>query len=161
MAELPTAVTPSTTPEVANALAAIEASKLLAEPAVAECLDAVADLIRITGAPDCTFDLVQRFLAGETLRQYAALQCIQLHESRATDEEQYPRVFVIWTATGEAMAIIPGGQHPSTSLLQLREEVARRAEEKQLAASFQASAAAGHVESVNAWHARTSDEVTR
>lgn len=161
MAELPTAVTPSTTPEVANALAAIEASKLLAEPAVAECLDAVGDLIRITGAPDRTFDLVQRFLAGETLRQYAALQCIQLHESRAMDEEQPPRVFVIWPVEGNPMAIIPGSQHPSVSLLQLREEVARRAEEKQLAASFQASVTAGHVESVNAWHARTSDEVTR
>jgi hypothetical protein len=161
MAELPTAATPSTTPDVARALAAIEASKLLAEPDVAECLDAIGDLIRITGAPAATFEFVQRFLAGESLRQYAALQKIRLHISRATDEEQPPRVFVIWTAEGDAMAILPGGQHPSASLLQLREEVERRAEDRRIAAGFQASVTAGHVESVDAWHARTSDEVTR
>ncbi|MEV8031416.1 hypothetical protein [Streptomyces sp. NPDC086182] len=153
MAELPTAATPSTTPEVAHALAAIEASKLLAEQDVAECLDAIGDLIRITGAPESIFDWVRHFLAGETLRQYAALQKIRLHISLATDEEQPPRVFVIWTAEGDAMAILPGGQHPSASLLQLREEVERRAEDRRIAA--------GHVESVDAWHARTSDEVTR
>lgn len=156
MAELPTADKPSTTPEVARALAAIEASKLLAEKDVAECLDAIGDLIRITGAPAAIFDWVQHLLTGEALRQYATLQCIRLHTSRATDEEEPPQVFVIWTAEGDAMAIIPGGQHPSASLLQLREEVARHEEEKTLAADFQASVAAGHVETVDAWDARTS-----
>ncbi|MEW2161413.1 hypothetical protein AB0912_00150 [Streptomyces sp. NPDC007084] len=156
MAELPTAVTPSTTPEAARALAAIEASKLLAEPDVAECLDAIGELIRITGAPESIFDWVQHLLAGETLRQYAALQHIRLHVSRAGAEDQPSKTFVIWAANGDAMAIVPEGQHPAVSLLQMREDVARRAEEKQLAASFQASATAGHVETVDAWHARTS-----
>lgn len=156
MAELPTAATPSTTPEVSRALAAIEASKLLAEQDVAECLDAIGDLIRITGAPAATLEFVQRFLGGETLRQYAALQNIRLHISRARAEDQPPRTFVIWTTDGDAMGIIPEGQHPSVSLLQMREEVARRAEEKQLAADFQTSVTAGHVETVDAWHARTS-----
>ncbi|MDQ1037234.1 hypothetical protein QFZ75_003650 [Streptomyces sp. V3I8] len=156
MAELPTAAAPSTKPEVARALAAIEASTLLAEADVAECLTAIGDLIRITGAPETIFDWVLHVLGRESLRQFAAQHHITLHESRATDEEQLPRAAVIWTAGGDGMAIIPQGQRPTTALLQLREEVALRAEELQRAADFQASLRDGHVETVGAWHARTS-----
>ncbi|MFD6432852.1 hypothetical protein [Streptomyces venezuelae] len=156
MAELPTAATPPTTPEVARALAAIEASKLLAEPDVAECLDAIGDLIRITGTPEAIYDWVTHFLGRETLRQFAAQHRITLHESRATEEEQLPAAAVIWTASGDGMAIFPQGQRPAATLLQLREEVARREEEMTRAADFQASVAAGHVEDIDAWHARTS-----
>jgi hypothetical protein len=156
MAELPTAATPSITPEVARALAAIEASKLLAEPDVAECLDAIGELIRITGAPDTIYAWVSAFLARESLRQVAAQHHITLHESRATAEEQLPKAAVIWTAEGAGMAIVPQGQHPTTTLLQLREEIARRAEELRLARDFQESMAAGHTETLDAWDARVS-----
>lgn len=156
MAELPTAAAPSTTPAVAQALASIEASKLTAGVEVSECLDAIGDLIRITGAPSVIFEWVVHFLGAESLRQFAAQHHITLHESRATDEEQLPRAIVIWTASGDGMAIVPQGQRPATALLQLREEVAHRDEELKRAADFQASVAAGHVEGVAAWHARTS-----
>jgi hypothetical protein len=156
MAELPTAATPSTTPEVARALSAIEASKLLAEQDVAECLDAIGDLIRITGAPDTIYKWVLLFLGRESLRQVAAQHHITLHESRAADEEQLSRAAVIWTADGTGMAIVPKGQHPTTTLLQLRAEIAQRREELRLARDFQASIKAGHTETVDAWHARTS-----
>lgn len=156
MAELPTVAAPSTTPETARALAAIEASKLLSEADVAECLTAIGDLIRITGAPETIYDWVLHVLGAEALRQFAAQQHIVLHASRAADEEQLPRAAVIWTAGGTGMAIVPQELHPRTALLHLREEVARRDEELQMAASFQASVAAGHVEDIDAWHARTS-----
>lgn len=156
MAELPTAATPSTTPAVTQALANIEASKLAAGADVIACLDAIGDLIRITGAPSVIFDWVVHFLGGESLRQFAAQHRITLHESRATDEEQLPRAIVIWTADGNGMAIVPQGQRPATALLQLREEIAEREEMLKRAADFQATVAAGHVEDVATWHARTS-----
>lgn len=156
MAELPTAVTPTTTPAIAQALASIEAAKLTAGTSVAECLDAVGDLIRITRNPSVVFDWVVRLLEGETLKHFAAQNRITLHESRATDEEQLPRATVIWTADGTGMAIIPQGQHPATVLLQLHEEVAQRQEDMRRAADFQATVAAGHVEDLATWHARTS-----
>lgn len=157
MAELPTAAVPSTTPEVARALAAIEASKLLAEPGLIECLDAIGDLIRITGAPESIYEWVVHFLGRETLRQFAAHHHIALHESRAADEEQLPRSVIIWTADGTGLAIVPQGQHPGTALLQLREEIAQREQELRLTADFEATVAAGHTEDVDAWHARTSE----
>lgn len=156
MTELPTAATTTTTPEVARALAGIDAAKLLADQDVTECLDAIGDLIRITGAPDTIFTWVRRLFGRENLRQYAAQQHLKLHESRATDEEQLGRAVIIWTAGGEGLAIVPAGQDPSTSLLQLREEVAQHAEETQRAADFQASVAGGLVEDADTWHARTS-----
>ncbi|WP_020141167.1 hypothetical protein [Streptomyces sp. 351MFTsu5.1] len=154
MAELPTATAPSTTPDVTRALRQIEAAKLGVTEDVAECLDAIGDLIRITGAPASILAWAHHTLSRETLRQYAAQQHIKLHESRATDEEQLARVVVIWAADSDGLAILPGGQNPATSLLQLREEVAQRQEDQQRAADFQASVAAGHVEDVDSWHAR-------
>ncbi|MGW0865774.1 hypothetical protein [Streptomyces sp. NPDC002611] len=156
MAELPTVATTTTTPDVARALAGIEAAKLLADKDVAECLDAVGDLIRITGAPDTVFEWLRHLFGRENLRQYAAQQHLTLHESRARDEEQLDRTVIVWAVDGRGLAIVPAGQDPATSLLQLREEIAQRAEEEQRASAFQASVAAGHVEDVDAWHARTS-----
>lgn len=156
MAELPTAETSATTPEVARALAGIDAAKLLADQDVTECLDAIGDLIRITGAPDVVFTWVRRLFGRENLRQYAAQQHIKLHESRASDEEQLPRAVIIWAADGEGLAILPPKQDPAVSLLQLREEIARRQEDTQRAADFQASVDSGYVEGVETWHDRTS-----
>jgi hypothetical protein len=155
MAELPTVATATTTPEAARALAGIEAAKLLADKDVTECLDAIGELIRITGAPDTIFTWVRLLFGRENLRQYAAQQRIKLHESRAGEEDQLDRTIIIWTVGGEGLAIVPAGQDPATSLLQLREEIAQRAEEQQRAVDFQASAAAGHIEDVDTWHART------
>ncbi|MFF8879630.1 hypothetical protein [Streptomyces flaveolus] len=153
MSELPTAATPPTTPQAA--LASIEAAKLIAGQDVVDCLDAIGDLIRITGQPDAVFDWVQYTLGREELRVLAAQHRLTLHESRAADEEQLPRAAVIWTADGTGMAIVPAGQRPADTVLQLREEIAQRQAEVQLAADFQASRAAGHVEDVDAWHTRT------
>ena len=155
MTEPPTAAVPTTTPEVTRALAGIDAAKLLADKDVAECLDAIGDLIRITGAPASIFTWVRHLFGRENLRQYAAQQHLKLHESRAADEEQLGRAVIIWTADGEGLAIVPEGQDPSTSLLQLREEIAQRDAEVQQALDFQASVADGLTEDVDAWHART------
>ncbi|MFJ2162397.1 hypothetical protein [Streptomyces sp. NPDC087856] len=161
MAELPTATTPSSTPDVTRALRQIEAAKLGADPDVAECLDSIGDLIRITGAPASIFAWVRHTFALENLRQYATRQHISLHESRAADEDQAPRTFVIWTAGSGGLAIIPAGQDPATSLLQLRKEVAQRAEETQQASDFQASVTDGHMEDLDSWDARISSQAGR
>ncbi|MFE4051205.1 hypothetical protein [Streptomyces sp. YIM B13518] len=139
MSELPTASTPPTTPQVA--LASIEAAKLTAGQDVRGCLDAIGDLIRITGEPQQVFDWVLYTLGREELQVLAAQHRITLHESRAQDEDQLPRAVVIWTADGKGMAIIPAGQRPADTVLQLREEIAQRQEEAQRSAAFQASAA--------------------
>ncbi|MEW2424870.1 hypothetical protein AB0911_30520 [Streptomyces nigra] len=154
MPELPTVAATTATPEVARALAGIEAAKLLADQDVTECLEAIADLIRITGAPETIYTWVRHLFGRENLRQYAAQQHLKLHQSRAADDEQ-SRAVIIWTADGDDLAIVPAGQDPTTSLLQLREEVARHAEETQRASDFQASLAAGLVEDVDVWCART------
>lgn len=144
------------TPETAAVLARIAADRLTASPDVAECLDAISDLITISGNPDAVFAWVLDTLGREHLAQYAAQHRIKLHQSRAVDEELLARTVIIWAADGEGMAIIPPGQQPATSLVQLRKELAEREEDEQRARDFQASVAAGHVESVHAWHARTS-----
>jgi hypothetical protein len=153
MSELPTAPKAPTTPQVA--LASIEAAKLTAGQDVIDCLDAIGDLIRITGQPDAVFNWVLHTLGREELRVLAAQHRITLHESRATEEEQLPRAIVIWTVDGTGLAIIPVGQRPATTVLQLREEIAQRHEEAQRAVDFQASIAAGHVEDVETWSSRT------
>lgn len=154
MSELPTAAEPSTTPDVASALRAIEAAKL-ADPEIAECLDAIGDLITITGKPDTVFAWVTKTLAREHLRAWAARRGIALHETQAAEEEQPHRAFIIWTVGGEGFAIIPAGQNPTTTLLQLQEEVAERDEAVQRALDFQASVASGLVEGLDEWSART------
>lgn len=158
MTELPTATEPSTehNPKVARALARIEATKLTVDPACAEFLEAVADLIRTSGDPDEVFAWVRDALGRKHLEKFAARNRIKLHESRAVDEEHLARTVVIWTAEGEGLCITPPGQPPATTLVQLREEIAQRDEDVQRALDFQASVAEGHVEDVEAWHARAS-----
>ncbi|MFE1926499.1 hypothetical protein ACFW91_28560 [Streptomyces asoensis] len=155
MPELPTASEPSAKTEVTRALADIEGAKLFAGEDVGECLDAIGELIRITATPDVVFAWVVEALGRENLKAFAAQHRITLHWSRATDEEQLPRTAVVWTADGTGMAIAPARQRPATTLLQLREEIAQREQDQQRARDFQASVAAGHVEDLDAWHART------
>jgi hypothetical protein len=144
------------TPGVATALARLAADRLTVSPDMAECLDAISDLIRITGKPDAVYAWVLDTLGREHLAQFAARHRITVHQSRAVGEDLLARTVVIWAADGKGMAIIPPGQPPATALLQLREEVAQREEDERRAADFQASVAAGHVESIDAWHARAS-----
>jgi len=148
--------TASHTPAVRRALADIEAAKLVVDHAVGECLDAIGDLIRVSGDPDAVFAWVLDTLGREHLKQFAARHRITVHQSRAVDEEHLDKTVVIRTAGGGAMAIVPPGQPPSTTLLQLREEISERESDAQRASDFQASVAAGHVEDMDAWHARTS-----
>ncbi|WP_327724342.1 hypothetical protein [Streptomyces europaeiscabiei] len=143
-------------PAVRRALAEIEAAKLVVDHAVGECLDAIGDLIRVSGEPDAVYAWVLDTLGREHLAQFAARRRITVHQSRAVDEEHLDKTAVIWTADGGAMAIVPPGQPPATTLLQLREEIAEREADEQRALDFQASVAAGHIEGVEAWHARTS-----
>ncbi|MFG3323755.1 hypothetical protein ACGF3J_37490 [Streptomyces sp. NPDC048171] len=153
MSEPPTAVTPTTTPDAA--LAGIETAKLSADQGLVECLDAIGDLIRITGEPDAVFRWLRYTFGREELRVLASRHRLTLHESRAEDEERLARAVIIWTADGSGMALYPAGQRPATTLLQLREEIAQRQADERKALDFQASVAAGHVEDVDAWHVRT------
>lgn len=146
--------------EAARALASIEAAKLVVDQDVAECLDAVGDLIRITGAPDAIFSWIRVIFGRENLLRFAAQQGLALHESRAADEEELDRAVIIWGADEQGFAIVPAKQDAATSILQLREEIARREEEQRLSLSFQASVAAGHIEDVDAWHARVTQAAT-
>lgn len=155
MTELPTDAAPSTTPDVARMLADIEAAKLLVSEDVAECLGAVGDLVRITGTPK-TLDWVVNLLGREELRVFVVQHGLTVHESRAVDEDLLNQTTVLWTADGNGLALVPTGQAPAATLLRLREEVALRAEDAQRALDFQASVAAGHVEDLDTWHARTS-----
>lgn len=160
MTELPTAAEPPTTPEVALALRNIEAATL-ADPEIAECLGAIGDLIRITGKPDAVFDWVANTLGREHLRAFGERNGITLHVSRACAEEQPPRTFVIWSFDGRGLAVIPGGQSPADTILQLREELAERDEDLQRITDFQASVTAGHVEGVDEWFDRTNNKAGR
>ncbi|MGJ5898584.1 hypothetical protein ACSCBZ_42600 [Streptomyces niveiscabiei] len=155
MSELPTAAEPSAAPETARALASIEAAKLVVDQDIAECLDAVGDLIRITSCPSGVFAWVVDLLSREQLSAVSTHHRITVHESRADAKDQLDRTVVIWTADGSGLAIVPAGQRPADTLLNLREEIALRDQEAQQARDFQESVAAGHVEDLDAWHART------
>jgi hypothetical protein len=155
MSELPTASTPAikTTTETSRALADIEAAKLLTGPDVAECLDAIGDLIRITGQPSAVLAWAVDFLSREELRVFAQQHGLTLHES-CTPQEELPRAAVIWTASGTGRALIPAGQCPATTLLHLRAEIAQREEDDRRARDFQESVAIGYVETLADWDAR-------
>lgn len=144
------------TPEVATALARLSADRLTVSPDLAECLDAISDLIKISGKPDAVYAWVLDTLGREHLYRYAERQRITLHEMCDSVDAPLARTVVVWTADGSGFAVVPHGQDPRLTLLRLREQVAERDEETRLAADFQASVAAGHVESFDAWHARTS-----
>jgi hypothetical protein len=157
MAELPTVATPTTTPEVARALADIEAVKDGAEPAVVECLTAIADLVQQTGDPVSVFDSVLDAFAREEIRVLAAAHSVRLYAT-TTDpvtSAYSADTFVVWQADGTGIAAIPRGQKPTEALAQLRGFIHDRQEQTRLAADFQASVAAGHVEDVETWYART------
>jgi hypothetical protein len=139
MSELPTPPNPPTTPHVTRALARIESAK-------AE-VDA-----------DAVFAWVLDTLGHEHLYRYAERQRITLHEMCDSTEAPLARTIVIWAADGSGFALVPHGQDPRATLRRLREQVAERDEETRLTADFQASVAAGHVEDIDAWHARTSPE---
>ncbi|MET8982103.1 hypothetical protein ABZX85_41625 [Streptomyces sp. NPDC004539] len=157
MSELPTAAEPSIKPETARALASIESAKLTADQDVAECLDAIGDLVRITGAPEGVFAWVRDFLGREQLSAFATRHRIKLLVSGADTKHQPARTIVIWDADGTGLAIVPAGQRPTDTVLHLREEIAHRDEEVQRARDFQESVASGHVEDIDAWHARTAE----
>lgn len=61
--------------------------------------------------------------------------------------------FLMWR---ERLVIVPHGQDATETLTQLRAALEAQAQEIQLARDFEASVAAGHVEDVEAWYARTS-----
>lgn len=157
MAELPTVAAPTTTPEVARALADIEAVKDGAEQAVVECLAAIADLIQQTGDPAGVFDSVLDAFAREEIRVLAAAHRVRLYTTTTEPitSGYCADTFVVWQADGTGIAAIPRGQKPTVALAQLRGYIYDRQEQERLAADFQASVAAGHVEDVETWHART------
>ncbi|MFC8002948.1 hypothetical protein ACFUCH_03770 [Streptomyces olivaceus] len=100
-----------------------------------------------TGSPSTT--------GAEDIAAFAAQHSITVHVTRVADDDQPATTLVIWRHDGTALAVVPEQQSPSDTLAQLRTEVAERQEEQRLSASFQASVAAGHVEDVDAWFART------
>jgi len=155
MPELPTTRTPSPSATVMRALTDIETAKQDAEPAVAEFLDLVAELIVQHGDPDAVFGRVIDALAREEIRALSSAHGLTLHTTRAVD--QPTELHVIWTATG-GLAIVPRALSPRVVLKQLRAAIAELEEEEQLAASFQASVASGYVEAVEDWAARVADK---
>jgi hypothetical protein len=142
---------PSQTPAVRRALADIEAAKEGADEAVAECLDSVADLIRINGDPDSVFDSVLNQLAREQLRVLAAAEGLRLYSSTeaSVDSGHATEVVAFWPT----FAIIPFGQKPVESLDQLRARIAERDTERRMSVDFQAKVASGYVGDVGEWFA--------
>ncbi|MCZ0207937.1 hypothetical protein OZK63_21225 [Streptomyces sp. UMAF16] len=135
---------PQPSPSVARTLVQIEAAKLVVGQDLAGVLDALGDLIRISGAPSSSITWASEILAREQLRSFAAQHHITVHVSR--DDELF-RTVVIWTADGGGMAIVPAGQRPARTLLHLREEIAQRDADAARGVAFQAT--------VDACHART------
>ncbi|MFI7014120.1 hypothetical protein [Streptomyces sp. NPDC050164] len=150
-------------PAVVRALADIEAAKRDVDADVAACLDAVADLIRQTGDPDAVFDRVLDNFAREELRVLTAAHGLRLAESsaEAVESGDLTETLVFWEFNGSALAVVPRGQRPADTLRQLRAAIDERADEQQLADSFQASVAAGDVEDLDSWHARVTTEAAR
>ncbi|MET9734321.1 hypothetical protein ABZZ79_27885 [Streptomyces sp. NPDC006458] len=148
---------PTIPTKVAQALAAIEAAKQDSEPCVATCLDTIADLIKRSGDPDAVFDRLMVGFAREELRALASAHGIRLAEStvEAVASGHLTETLVIWEWNERALAVIPRGQRPADTLAQLRAAIAERDEEARLSSAFQASVAAGYVEDVETWHART------
>lgn len=151
------------TPDVSRALADIEAVKHGAEPAVVECLAAIADLIEETGDPAGVFDSVLDAFAREELRVLAAAHRVRLHMTSARPVSLGYRndTFLVWQADGTGIAAVPREQRPRDALAQLRGFVQAREEEQRLADAFQASVTAGYVEGLDAWHVRTSTQAVR
>ncbi|MGW5126710.1 hypothetical protein ACWEQ7_22170 [Streptomyces sp. NPDC004069] len=129
--------------EVARVLTALEGAKKDVDQEVAELLEAVASLVKRTGATAP----VLAFAAGilrEALRMVALQHGIRLCEStqEAVASGILTETLVIWGVGGTAIAVVPRGQNPAETLNQLRAAIAEREDEQQTAAAFQASAAA-------------------
>lgn len=124
----------------AGVLADIEAARLLSGPDLGGCLEALADLVRITGHPAAALAWAMDWLGRENLRQLARHHRITLHETRADPDDQPSSVTVIWTTGGTGLAIIPAGQMVTTTLLQLRERIAERDEAAMEGRRFQSAA---------------------
>jgi hypothetical protein len=152
--QLPTPPMSPPSAAVMRALTDIEAAKQNAEPAVAEFLDLVGQLVVQHGNPDAVLSRVIDALAHEEIRALGSTYCLTLHTTRAV--EQPTTLHVVWTATG-GLAIVPRSLGPRAVLEQLRAAVAEREEEARLSRDFQASAAAGYVESVEDWATRTNE----
>ncbi|WP_431997756.1 hypothetical protein [Streptomyces fungicidicus] len=155
MKQLPTPRTQPPSPAVVRALADIETATQDAEPAVAEVLGLVAELIVQHGDPAPVFDRVINALAREEIKALSSSHCLTLHTTRAA--AQATELHVIWTATG-GLAIVPRSLSPRVVLEQLRAAIAELEEEERLTAGFQASVASGYVEAVEDWAARIADK---
>ncbi|GAA3301394.1 hypothetical protein [Streptomyces cinereospinus] len=137
-------------PAVCQALASIEAAKEGADPAVVECLDAVAALVRTHRDPVAVFDSVLAQLAREQLRVLAAAHGLRLYWStEASVDDGHVTELVLFPG----FAILPHGQRPEDSLAQLRAALADRQEEQRLAVAFQARVASGRGGDVREWFA--------
>ncbi|MFJ3826206.1 hypothetical protein [Streptomyces nodosus] len=126
--------------KAARAIAAAQAAAAATDPALAECLGAIGELIERTGDPEAVFAWIHRVFSREDLRMVAAQHNITVHETHAPADEQPAETIVIWTATG-GLAIAPQGQHPADTLTQMRAAIAEREDEQQKAFKFQASVA--------------------
>ena len=155
MSELPTPPAPSPSATVMRALTDIEAAKQTSEPAVAEFLDLVGQLVVQHGDPDAVLSRVIDALAREEIKALGSTYCLTLHTTRAA--EQPTDLQVIWTATG-GLAIVPRSLGPRVVLEQLRAAVAEFEEEERLARDFQDSVASGYVEAVEDWAARIAEQ---
>jgi len=137
-------------PAVRQALVSIEAAKEGADPAVVECLDAVADLVREHGDPATVFDSVLGQLAREQLRVLAAAHGLRLYYStEASVDDGHASEVVLFPG----FVILPHGQRPEDSLAQLRAALADRQEEQRMAGDFQARVASGQHGDVREWFA--------
>ncbi|MFD4259986.1 hypothetical protein ACFWR9_20795 [Streptomyces sp. NPDC058534] len=158
MEHIPTTATAaaSHTPDVAQALDRIDGLRADSpSPAYQRMLDGIADMIRETGDPRAVFDRVLEGLAAADALALARQQGLQLHRAskESTEDGTVTETVVFWPAH---LAIVPRGQRATDTLTQLRTAVGERERDEQRARDFQASVAAGHVENVDAWHARTS-----
>ncbi|MFB7345787.1 hypothetical protein ACFCZ6_37695 [Streptomyces hydrogenans] len=126
--------------KAARAIAAAQAAADATDPALAECLGAIGELVERTGDPEADYAWIHRVFSREDLRMVAAQHGITVHETRVPAEEQPAETIVIWTATG-GLAIAPQGQHPADTLTQLRAAIAELYEGQRLTAESQAAAA--------------------
>ncbi|GAA5033003.1 hypothetical protein [Streptomyces siamensis] len=157
MEHTPTAAGNATShsPGVAEALARLDAVRADdANPAYRRMVDAIAELIIKTGNPAMVFERVLEGLAAQDVTETAARHGLLLHraDQAATEDGTFAELAVFWPAH---LAVLPHGQPATVTLVQLRAAVAEHEQSERLAADFQASVAAGHVEDLNTWHART------
>ncbi|MBZ6135739.1 hypothetical protein [Streptomyces olivaceus] len=151
----PASAPASHTPEVQRALDRIDhVRKDDTSPVFQRLLDYLARMVIASGNPSSVFDRVLEGFAVHDALELAREQGLTLARAskQSAEDGSVTETVVFWAAH---LAIVPHGQRASETLVQLRAEVAEHQEEQRLSASFQASVAAGHVEDVDAWFART------